>query len=305
MKVNVISEQGFCFGVNRSLRIVKEALNNPDTPKPIYILGVIIHNKFVNKAFEENGIILLSENNLERIKFLSKRNIGTVILTAHGVSPKIYDLLNLNNYYYIDATCPAVKYVQDSIIKYLSLDYEVIYIGNKGHVEVEAVLDISKLVHLVESLEDIKSLEISNQKIYIQNQTTLSLFDLKPIVDALVLKFPNAIREKGICQATTKRQMALQKEIKGQLCLVVGDKNSSNSNKLKKIGQQFMQTYLIESIEGIQLKWLDNVDEITVTSGASTPKAITNEVINFLKKYNKKDFKDWNLKSYVTSKDII
>ncbi len=305
MKVNVISEQGFCFGVNRSLRIVKEALNNPNTPKPIYILGEIIHNKFVNKAFEEKGIILLSENNLERINFLSKKNIGTVILTAHGVSPKIYDLLNVNNYYYIDATCPAVKSVQDSIIKYLSLDYEVIYIGNKGHVEVEAVLDISKLVHLVESLEDIKSLEISNQKIYIQNQTTLSLFDLKPIVDALVLKFPNAIREKGICQATTKRQMALQKEIKGQLCLVVGDKNSSNSNKLKKIGQQFMQTYLIESIEDIQLKWLDNVDEITVTSGASTPKAITNEVINFLKEYNKKDSKDWNLKSYVTNKDII
>lgn len=305
MKVNVISKKGYCFGVNRALQIVKNAINDPDTPKPIYILGEIIHNKFVNMALKELGVILLSENNQERIDFLSNHIKGTIIITAHGVSPEIYRLLNDNNTNYIDATCPAVKKVHDSIKKYLSLDFEVIFIGNKGHVEVDGTLGISPLIHLVETVDDVKSLTINNPKIYIQNQTTLSLFDLNPIIDELKIKYPKAIKEHGVCQATTLRQKALKEEIRGQLCLVVGSKNSSNANKLKKIGNLIIKTYLIDSLEDIKLEWLDEVYEVTVTSSASSPEAITNEVIDFLIKYNKKDPNTWNLKSKLKIKDII
>lgn len=305
MKVNVISKKGYCFGVNRALQIVKNAINDPDTPKPIYILGEIIHNKFVNMALKELGVILLSENNQERIDFLSNHIKGTIIITAHGVSPEIYRLLNDNNTNYIDATCPAVKKVHDSIKKYLSLDFEVIFIGNKGHVEVDGTLGISPLIHLVETVDDVKSLTINNPKIYIQNQTTLSLFDLNPIIDELKIKYPNAIKDHGVCQATTLRQKALKEEIRGQLCLVVGSKNSSNANKLKKIGNLVIKTYLIDSLEDIKLEWLDEVYEVTVTSAASSPEAITNEVIDFLIKYNKKDPNTWNLKSKLKIKDII
>ena len=288
MKVIRVSEQGFCKGVRRALSLVEMAITENSEGKQIYILGDIINNRFVSEQFKKQGVITISSNNqsrLEMVKLVSKDSI--VILTAHGVSPEVLNYLKNNKIEYIDASCPFVIDVHNRITKHLDQDFEIIYIGKHNHPESEGVLGINRRkIHIVTNVEDVRNLKVKSQNILIDTQTTLSNFYTKPIIDEIFVKYPEAILASGVCDATTKRQEALINEIKGDLCIVVGDVRSSNANELLKIGLNYMPTYLINSVEEIKKEWLDGVKVITLTSAASTPSILTDEIYEYLINYN-------------------
>lgn len=283
MDIIKISPQGFCQGVNYALNIVNKTIES-DCQKPIYLLGNIIHNKIAMDELKNKGVIIISSTK-PRYDMLDEIETGTVIFSAHGVSPRVYEKAKHKGLNIVDATCPNVLLIHKKIIDRLN-DYEIIYIGTKNHPECEGVLEISNKIHLVTSISDVKNLNITSNNIYVTNQTTLSIYDIKNIFDAIKTKFPNALIDNKICMATTKRQEALINLKNVDICLVVGDKTSSNSKKLAHVAQNIanVTSYLIESVKDINPDWFENTKTIAVTSGASTPDYVTNEVINYLKK---------------------
>lgn len=286
MKVIKVSKQGYCNGVNRALDIINLTYNNNKTGKQVYILGDIVNNSYVSKQLENQGIITIPANGKTRVEMLEKIDDGIVILTAHGVSPEVRAILKSKELSYVDATCPFVSRVSDRITKSIDDGYDVIYIGKHNHPESEGILGINrKKIHLVTNTLEVKNLKIKSNLISIDTQTTLSDFYTKPIIDEILIKYPQAILSSGVCDATTQRQQALISEIQGDICIVVGDKNSSNANELLKIGNQFLKTYLVNSVEEIKKEWLENVKAVTLTSAASTPKQLTDEIFNYLINY--------------------
>lgn len=282
MKIFKITPQGYCGGVKYALKQIKNAIENPDTPRPIYLLGPIIHNYHVNQKLKENGIIIL--NGDSRINLLNKINSGSVVISAHGVSDDVYkkaEDLNLN---IIDTTCPNVKIIHNNIKKHLDT-HQVLYIGKKGHPECEGVLGLSNKIILVENIADLDQLNPNLQNVYVTNQTTLSIYDLKEIYDKITSLYPYAIIDNKICDATTKRQLALINQPQSDLCLIVGDKSSSNSNKLREISENVrkIKTYLIDDYKSIKDEWLTNVETVSISAGASTPEYLIDEVIEYLK----------------------
>lgn len=285
MRVIRVSHQGYCSGVKRALDIVNKAYeNNPN--KQIYILGNIINNRYVSNQFLNKGIITIDTANATRLEMLESINKdGLVILTAHGVSPRVYEYLKKEKIEYIDATCPFVSLVSKRINKHLADDYEIIYIGKHNHPESEGIIDINvNKVHLVTNTSEVDNLSINNKNILVDTQTTLSKFVTDPIFHKIKEKYPHAKLASGVCDATTIRQQALMNELEGELCLVVGDKISSNANELLKIASKKMPAYLINHVSEIKKEWLEGVTTITLTSAASTPKELTDEIEYYLTK---------------------
>ncbi|MDE6047161.1 MAG: hypothetical protein K2F56_00880, partial [Anaeroplasmataceae bacterium] len=174
MKINKLTPQGYCSGVKNALKIAYEVLTSPTYPRPIYLLGSIIHNQNVIDDLKEKGAILIEEKGISRSDLIEQISSGTVIFSAHGVSPIVYEKARAKNLTIVDTTCGNVLLVQKQMKKYLSLGYTCLYIGTKGHPECEGILGISSSIQLIENLEDLKN--ISASKIYVTNQTTLSLF---------------------------------------------------------------------------------------------------------------------------------
>lgn len=286
MKVIKVSKQGYCNGVKRALDIVKNTIDNNYHNKQIYILGNIINNSFVSEQLTKLGVITLNTPNKSRLELLNEiEGDSIVVLTAHGVSPKIISYLNEKEITYVDATCPFVLKVSDRIVNYIKRGYDIIYLGKSNHPESEGVLGINEeKIHLVTNIKDIDNLNITNSNVLVDTQTTLSDFKTKPLLKHIKQKYPQVIIASGVCNATTARQQALIEEISGQLCLVVGDKISSNANELLEIGNQFIPTYLVNSINDIKKEWLDEVSVITLTSAASTPDELVDEIYNYLTK---------------------
>ncbi len=303
MIVNDLRPRGYCHGVKRALKIVKEAALNDNLEKPIYILGLIVHNKKIKEALESYGVISLEGKT--RLEMAKKVEKGTVILTAHGTSLKVKKVLKDKNISVIDATCADVYKVHKHILEKLET-HEIIYIGKPLHPEVEGVLGLNDNITLISNLDDAKSFRKKTDKpIYITNQTTLSLYDVSPIIDNLKERFLVTF-DNDICLATTKRQDAVINQPKADLLFVVGDKLSSNTNKLKEVSlKNKVPCILIEGVEDINPSWLKNIKVVNVTSGASTPDVITDEVINYLKQfdYNKKE--TWVHVSNLTNDDIL
>ncbi len=284
MKINRIEPQGYCNGVKRALDIIDEAINNPSTSKPIYLLGSIIHNKNVVNNFINKGVILIEDKNKTRLELLDNINEGSVVFSAHGVSPLVYEKANLKKLNIIDATCGYVKIVHQKILDFLNKGYEIIYIGTKNHPECEGVLGISDKIHFITNLDDINNLSINNNLIYCTNQTTLSKYDISNLFDELKNKFNNIIIDDKICNATTIRQEAMKNQPKADLCIVVGDKSSSNTKKLAKVSleQALIKTILVEDLSELKSYDLKNINTINISSGASTPSYIVDEIINYL-----------------------
>lgn len=284
MIIRKIEPQGYCNGVKRALNIVNEAISNPNLPRPIYLLGHIIHNKHVVNDFIKNGVIVIEDKSKTRLELLDQINEGTVIFSAHGVSPSVYEKAKSKNLNIIDATCGYVLVVHKKISDYLNKGYDVIYIGTKKHPEVEGVLGISDKIHLVSNLEDIDNLNISNDKIYCTNQTTLSLFDIKDIFEKLKSIYKNITIDDKICDATTVRQLAMKNQEKADLCIVVGDMESSNTKKLYKVSNELakIKTILCEDLKTLNKDELKGVKTVNISSGASTPSYIVDEIIDYL-----------------------
>lgn len=291
MKVQKISPRGYCYGVVDAMVIAKNAAMDTTLPRPIYILGMIVHNKHVTDAFEEDGIITLDGSN--RLEILEKVDKGTVIFTAHGVSPQVRELAKRKGLVSIDATCPDVTVTHTLIEEKTAEGYDIIYIGKSGHPEPEGAIGVAPdKVHLVETLEDVNSLELESEKIIVTNQTTMSQWDVVHMMERLKERFPHSEVHKEICLATQVRQEAVAEQAVGaDLLIVVGDPMSNNSNRLAQVSQDIAGTpaYRISDVSELKLEWLEGIENVSVTAGASTPTPIVKEVMKFLEQFDHAD----------------
>ncbi|MDF1999907.1 4-hydroxy-3-methylbut-2-enyl diphosphate reductase [Peribacillus frigoritolerans] len=296
MKVIKISPRGYCYGVVDAMVIARNAALDKTLPRPIYILGMIVHNKHVTDAFEEEGIITLDGSN--RNDIIEQVESGTVIFTAHGVSPEIRKIAEKKGLVTLDATCPDVTATHDLIREKQAEGYQIIYIGKKGHPEPEGAVGVAPdVVHLVQKDEDVEALTLNSDKIIVTNQTTMSQWDVLDIMDKVKEKFPHAEVHKEICLATQVRQEAVAEQAgEADVLIVVGDPKSNNSNRLAQVSQEIAGTraYRIADISELNLEWLKDAETVAVTSGASTPTPITKEVIAFLEQYEANDESTWN-----------
>lgn len=295
MKVIKISPRGYCYGVVDAMKMAVEAAANPNLPRPIYIIGMIVHNKHVVDAFKERGVITLDgPNRLEIIKQVEK---GTVIFTAHGISPEVRRIAEQKGLTIIDATCPDVTKTHDLIKEKVASGYKVIYIGKKGHPEPEGAIGVApEDVYLLESVEEVDQLQIESDKILVTNQTTMSQWDVQEIMEKVLAKYPHAELNNEICLATQVRQEAVAEQAKlCDLTLVVGDPKSNNTNRLVQVSEEIAGTpaYRIADVSEIKREWLQDVQVVGVTSGASTPTQVTNEVIAYLEQYDPDDPSTW------------
>lgn len=285
MKINKLTPQGYCSGVKNALQIAYEVLSSSTYPRPIYLLGSIIHNQNVIADLKEKGAILIEEKGTSRSDLIEKIDKGTIILSAHGVAPIVYEKAKQKGLHIVDTTCGNVVLIQKRMKEHLALGYTCLYIGTKGHPECEGVLGISSSILLIETIQDLNQLNFSTDKLYVTNQTTLSLYETEHIYSQLQKKFPNAIIDNKICKATTIRQQACLKQEKVDLCLVVGDKASSNTKKLVLASESIgIPTFLIEDARDLETIDFTNVESVSITSGASTPEGIVEEIIEKLKR---------------------
>lgn len=307
METIKIAPRGYCYGVVDAMVIARNAAQNKDLPRPIYILGMIVHNKHVTDAFEEDGIITLEGK--DRMEILNRVEHGTVIFTAHGISPQVYQKAMEKGLTIIDATCPDVLKTHDLITEKNQQGYHTIYIGKKNHPEPEGAIGINpETVHLVENIQDVEELQISTDKILVTNQTTMSQWDVLEIMEAVKKRFPHAEFQKEICMATQVRQEAVAKQAgEADLTIVVGDPKSNNSNRLAQVSEEIAKTkaYRVADVSEIQIDWLKDVKKVAVTAGASTPTPITNAVIDFLEQFEYDCPETWENKKSVNLAKIL
>ena len=273
--------RGFCAGVDRAIEIVECAIEKHGAP--IYVRHEVVHNKFVVSNLKKKGAIFVEE-----IDEVPKG--GVVIFSAHGVSQAIRKQTSeITNIIY-DATCPLVTKVHKEVTRRQKQNHQVILIGHAGHPEVEGTLgqsNESNHINLIESINDVEGLELSEDlDISYTTQTTLSVDDTKLIVNSLKTKFPKIQEPKksDICYATQNRQDSVKAMIKNsEILLVIGSKNSSNSNRLKEIAENAGKpAYLIDGAADIQNEWLNGVHSIGVTAGASAPEVLVQAVVSYL-----------------------
>lgn len=288
MKVIPIRPRGFCPGVVKANNIVEDVISNEAYPRPITILGMIVHNQFVVNRFTEKGVITLDDPQLSRMELAKQIHSGTVIITAHGVGSEVINDLRNRHIVVVDATCKDVLKTQKLVAKKIDEGYSVIYIGKKNHPETEAILSISSRIILIENEEDVQKIELSDNMPFITNQTTFSIRDIEKIRNKVLQRFPNAIFSDEICDSTRIRQEAILNSNKGvDVCFIVGDKRSNNTRNLVKISTEETHTltYLIESVHDITMEMLKDKKVASVSSGASTPNHVTDAVIQFLENY--------------------
>lgn len=279
MKLLLSKPRGFCAGVERAIETVEKALVLWGAP--IYVKHEIVHNKHVVDGLRAKGAIFIED--------LNEVPVGArLIYSAHGVSPAVREQAKQRQLIEIDATCGLVTRVHSAVKRFASQGYWILLIGHRNHVEIIGTAgEAPDVTTIVESVEDVQQLNFSsNEKLFYITQTTLSLDDVKEITVALVAKYPNiaTLPSSSICYATTNRQMALR-EITDQtdLVLVVGDPQSSNSNRLREVASKRNVTaYLINNESEILPQWLHGVKVIGLTAGASTPETIVQGCIEKL-----------------------
>lgn len=281
MKVLLANPRGFCAGVERAIEIVERAIDKHGSP--IYVRHEVVHNRFVVENLKNKGAIFVDE--IDQVPEGS-----VVVFSAHGVSQAVRkDATSISATVY-DATCPLVTKVHKEVARRQKQNHQVILIGHTGHPEVEGTLgqsNDSKKITLVESPADIKNLNFSeNIDISYTTQTTLSVDDTKQIVGLLKAKFPQiqSPKKSDICYATQNRQDSVKVIIKNaEMLLVIGSKNSSNSNRLREIAENNNKpAYLIDGASDIDIEWLRGITSVGVTAGASAPEVLVKEVVDYL-----------------------
>jgi len=284
VNVFLASPRGFCAGVDRAVEIVKKTINKFGSP--VYVRHEIVHNKFVVESLRSQGAIFIEE--LSEIKNKSR----PVIFSAHGVPKKVIDEAKLNNIIYIDATCPLVTKVHREAEALAREEFNIIFIGHRNHPEVIGTMGQidEKFISLVENKKDIENYcpKINNNKFAYITQTTLSLDDTLEIISVLKKKYPS-IKEpikSDICYATTNRQEAVKKIAKKcDLFLVIGSRSSSNSQRLVEVAQKFgcKESILMHSDQKLPIEKIKNSNNIGVTSGASAPEILVENLIKEIK----------------------
>ncbi len=304
MEVKAIVPRGYCKGVVRAIQLAKNTVN---VPKPISILGMIVHNQYIVNSLEELGIQTIDIKGKTRLELLDYINKGTVIITAHGASDDVFKKAKEKGLHIVDASCLDVIKSHQLIKDRLKEGYEILYIGKSGHPEAEGVLSLDKIhIHLIQSINDIDKLD-KNKKYMMTNQTTMSLYDLFDLCEYAKEVLSNISIEKETCTATKIRQEAiasLDDDI--DVVFIVGDPHSNNTKKLASIASSKAnkEVYMIESIQDLNIEVLKNKHKAAVSSGASTPTYLTNQVIDYLKQFNYED-KNTHKKPIIDKKKIL
>lgn len=287
MKIILAKPRGFCAGVTRAIETVEKAIAKFGAP--VYVRHEIVHNKFVVESLRQKGAIFVDE-----VDQIPKDAI--TIFSAHGVSDKVEEDAMSRGLDVIDATCPLVSKVHREAKKYEDEGYEIILIGHRGHPEVEGTSGrVKKEVILVTDENDARTVEIKNpQKISYVTQTTLSVDDTKKIVEILEKRFPQmqqGLATKDICYATQNRQdavRALSKMV--EVLLVIGAGNSSNSNRLRDLGEECgLESHLISGAADIDPSWIIGKKTIGITAGASAPEILVQDTIARIKSLSKEE----------------
>ena len=283
MQIILANPRGFCAGVDRAITIVERAIELFGAP--VYVRHEVVHNRYVVNRLKELGAIFIEEIN-------EVPDDSILIFSAHGVSKAVRDEAKRRQLRIFDATCPLVTKVHMEVARASYRGEEVILIGHAGHIEVDGTMgqysNPAGGIYLVESIEDVQKLQVKNDNhLCFTTQTTLSVDDTAEIIEALKNRFPHirSPRKNDICYATTNRQQAVkQLSSQADIVLVVGSKNSSNSNRLAELAQRNSKNaYLIDYASDINLEWLENVRTIGVTAGASAPDILVKQVIDHLK----------------------
>jgi len=282
MEVLKITPRGYCHGVVDAFRIAKRV--REETEGPVHMLGMLVHNTHATDDLQNQGIALVDQP--DRLAGLEQIKEGTVIFTAHGVSPRVKQRAIELGLKPVDATCSDVVRTHELVADLARKGYEVVYIGRKGHPEPEGVVgEAPGKVHLVQDPEDIDALDISSERVAVTCQTTLSVWDTEDMIGRVKARYPQAEVHNEICRATQERQEAAVEAAKEvDLVIVVGSPRSSNSLRLvevvKKLGHK--PAYLVDRMEDLDLNWFRGAKKVGVTSGASTPTQLTRRVIEYL-----------------------
>lgn len=288
-EILLANPRGFCAGVERAIEIVEKSLEKYDCP--VFVRHHVVHNKKVVESLESKGVTFVKE-----VDEIPDESIA--IFSAHGVPEDVEISANSRNFKYFDATCPLVTKVHLEVKKHAKLGRDIILIGHKGHPEVVGTLgrhpkhSNTKII-LVETENDVKSLNVNGEKLAFVTQTTLSVDETKEIISALKKKFPKIVGPNAddICYATQNRQDAVkQLSLESDLVIVIGSKSSSNSNRLKELAEKCgTASCLIDGYEDFNTNLLEDKKVVGITAGASAPEYIVDELIAFLSKF---DFKD-------------
>ena len=285
-EIRLANPRGFCAGVDRAIDIVNRALEIYG--RPVYVKHEVVHNKFVVEDLKSRGAIFV-----EDIDEIPEESI--VIFSAHGVSDEVEKKTNSRNLQYFDATCPLVTKVHMEVMRHARAEKDIILIGHEGHPEVEGTMgrhinkELSN-IYLVQDEEEAKVIQVQKPNdLAIVTQTTLSVDDTKTIIETLKNRFPNINipKKDDICYATQNRQDAVkQLALESDYIIVVGSTNSSNSNRLKELGEKCgCKSVLIDSFDDLNLSELDGKSRISITAGASAPEERVQEVAIALKEY--------------------
>jgi 4-hydroxy-3-methylbut-2-enyl diphosphate reductase len=282
LEVVKITPRGYCHGVVDAFRIAKRV--REETEGPVHMLGMLVHNTHATDDLQQQGIALVDQP--DRLLGLEHIKEGTVIFTAHGVSPQVKQRAVELGLKPVDATCSDVVRTHELVADLARNGYEVVYIGRKGHPEPEGVVgEAPGKVHLVQDPADIEALELHGDRVAVTCQTTLSVWDTEDLIGRVKARYPNAEVHNEICRATQERQEAAVEASKFvDLVIVVGSPRSSNSLRLvevvKKLGGK--PAYLVDRMEDLDMEWFKGAKKVGVTSGASTPTQLTRRVIEHI-----------------------
>ena len=285
MQIRLANPRGFCAGVDRAIEIVRKVLEIKGAP--VYVKHEVVHNRTVVDELKNLGAIFIED--------IDEVPIGeTLIYSAHGVSKSVQIDSAQRNLHVFDATCPLVSKVHAEVQMYSKMSRECILIGHANHPEVEGTMgqynvSLGGRIYLVESLSDAQTIEVKNpDDLAYVTQTTLSIEDTEKIIKTLKSRFPKmkGPRKDDICYATQNRQDSVkQLALESDLILVVGSKNSSNSNRLREIAERSgVESYLIDTARDLKPEWFVSKFSIGITSGASAPEHIVKEVIEVIEK---------------------
>lgn len=290
MEVIVVRPRGYCYGVVDAMELARKAAKDPAVPRPIYIIGLIVHNRFAVEELTGLGVTTL--DGPDRAAILEQVTEGTVIFTAHGVSPLVKQRARERGLHILDATCPDVTKTHVLVRDWVARGYKVLYIGKKGHPEPEGVVgEAPESVYLLETETDLEATPedfASAERLALTTQTTLSQWDTRQLIKQVRARFPHVEVQNEICMATQVRQEAVATMAQGaDLTIVVGDPRSNNTNRLAQVAEEIAgsKAVRIERLADLRPELLEGKRRVAITSGASTPSQITREVIRFVERY--------------------
>ena len=282
MEVVRITPRGYCHGVVEAIRIAKRVGVERAADEPVTMLGYLVHNEHVTRELEESGVRLVPTT--DRTEGLRQIESGTVIFTAHGISPEVVAQAQARGLRTVDATCSDVTRTHELVRRLAAEGMHVVYIGTHGHPEPAGVLGVApEVTTLVETLDEVDALDFPpGTRLAVTCQTTLSMWDTRALIDRLVERFPDIDVHNEICLATQERQEAAVRAAENLDCVVVvGSPRSSNSRRLVQVVEERAgrRAWLVDTADELRPEWFTGVQRVGVTAGASTPTQITRAVI--------------------------